>query len=75
MILTVLKLSVPAMSTVGCGVGVDEKGVKYWFMGDHRPMRYLVEKLKLQDQFGGDDPIQVEVENWQILGVLNGAGE
>jgi hypothetical protein len=73
MILTVHRITIPPMSTIGYGMGRDEHGVLYQFCGDHRPMRYLGERLSLRVEDG--DPIQVEVEDWQVVGAVQTAQE
>lgn len=66
----VIRVSIPAMSTVGYGTGLVledgiETGYTAEFVGDHRPMRHLGEAL-------GEalEPIEVELDDWQVLAVL-----
>ncbi len=68
-LIAVTKVSVPAMSTIGYGSGVDEDGRRVRFVGDHRPLRDLGEALTV-----ARDPILVRVEPWQDVGV-DGARE
>ncbi len=65
MFLTVYRVTIPAMSTIGYGVGKDENGKPYQFVGDHRPMRHLGEAVA-QAAYEGQLPI-VEVEAWQLI--------
>jgi hypothetical protein len=60
--LTVTHVNVPAWSTVGLAVGVDERGVEWPFVVDHRPGRVLVEALEAGEE------ILVDVEDYQLLG-------
>ncbi len=60
--ITVTNISVPAMSTIGYGEGIDENGNTVTFIGDHRPMRDLVEALMQAD----GEEVVAEVEDWQI---------
>jgi hypothetical protein len=60
--LTVTEVNVPAWSTVGFAVGVDEQGVEWSFVVDHRPGRVLVEALEAGEE------ILVDVEDYQLLG-------
>lgn len=64
--LTVIAASVPAYSTVGTAVGVDDEGVHWRFAVDHRPCAAIVEALESGEE------VLVDVEDWQLLG---GAGE
>ena len=65
MTLTVYRVSIPAMSTIGYGYGKDENGSSYRFVGDHRPMRHLGEMVA-QTPSADQLPI-VEVEAWQFI--------
>jgi len=56
-------VSVPAMSTIGYGEGIEtETGEEIRFCGDHRPLRDLGEALRY-----ASEPPEVEIESWQIL--------
>lgn len=39
------RISIPAMSTIGYGGGVDSAGNRVTFFGDHRPMRHIGEAI------------------------------
>ncbi len=55
----VFMVSVPAMSTIGYGEGIEtETGEEIRFCGDHRPLRDLGEALR----YASEPP-----ESWQIL--------
>jgi hypothetical protein len=59
----VLKVSIPAMSTIGYGFGINiETGAEIRFCGDHRPLRNFGEALRL----ASESP-EIEIEPWQIL--------
>ena len=59
----VFMVSVPAMSTIGYGEGIEtETGEEIRFCGDHRPLRDLAEALRY-----ASEPPEVEIESWQIL--------
>jgi hypothetical protein len=59
----VFSVSVPALSTIGCGQGVEiESGKEICFCGDHRPLRDLGEALR-----SASEPPVAEIEHWQIL--------
>ncbi len=60
--LTVVEVEVPAMSTVGIALGVDENNVRWMFAGDHRPMAALAEAL------GNGEEVIVEVGDYQVIG-------
>ena len=62
----VTRINIPPMSTMGFGWGTNEEGKKVKFAGDWRPMRDLGEAMQ---QTTSIDPIEVEVESWQILRV------
>ena len=64
MILTLERIRIPAWSTVGYGVGVDEDGRRVQFVGDHHPLRQLGETLAV-----ATEPIEVEVTDWQVLSI------
>lgn len=66
--LTVRAIKIPAMSTIGYGLGVNEEGKVIEFVGDHRPMRHLGESLKALAEAGEPAP-EVDVDDWQIVGV------
>jgi hypothetical protein len=59
----VFMVSVPAMSTIGYGEGIEtETGEEIRFCGDHRPLRDLGNALRY-----ASEPPEVEIESWQIL--------
>jgi hypothetical protein len=59
----VFMVSVPAMSTIGYGEGIEtETEEEIRFCGDHRPLRDLGEALRY-----ASEPPEVEIESWQIL--------
>lgn len=59
----VFKVSVPAMSTIGYGQGIEvETGEEIRFCGDHRALRNLGEILRF-----ASEPPEAQVEPWQIL--------
>ena len=60
--LTVVRVVVPAWSTVGIAYGIDAKGNRVRFVGDHRPMRRLGEAVQQSKE-----PIEVDTEDWQVL--------
>lgn len=62
-IVKVYRVHIPPMSTMGTGYGIDEEGNHVTFGGDHRPMRYLGEAMAGHSK---DDPIVVELEDWQV---------
>jgi hypothetical protein len=64
MTVTVLRISVPAMSSIGFGSGVNENGDHVEFAGDHRAMRNIGEAMQYTTS---NEPIVVELEDWQIL--------
>jgi hypothetical protein len=64
MLLTVTKVSIPAMSTIGYGTGIDDNGNEVKFIGDHRPMRHIGEAMRWAKH---DEPVEVDVEDWQIV--------
>lgn len=45
MTITVTRVNIPAMSTIGYGFGTDEDGNEVEFVGDHRPMRDIGEAI------------------------------
>ena len=58
-------VSIPTMSTLGFGYGIDSaNGDEVCFVGDHRPMRHLGEALG-----SGAEIIEVNVEDWQIISI------
>jgi hypothetical protein len=65
MIVTVHRISIPAMSTIGYGYGVDGEGNKVTFLGDHRAMRDIGREMQ---HTTSDDPIVVDLEDWQVTG-------
>ena len=59
----VFMVSVPAMSTIGYGEGIEtETGEEIRFCGDHRPLRDLGNALRY-----ASEPPEVEIESWQSL--------
>jgi len=42
---TVTRITIPPMSTIGYGFGTDEAGNHISFIGDHRPMRDIGEAI------------------------------
>ena len=64
MTLTLNQVSIPAGSTIGFGLGVDEDGRRVCFAGDHRPLRHLGEALTV-----ATEPIEVEVADCQLLSI------
>ncbi len=64
MVLAVFRVNIPAMSTVGYGVGMGEDGKTYQFVGDHRPMRDLGEAVARATT--SDELPTVTLEAWQI---------
>ena len=65
MLVQVLRVTVPPMSTIGYGYGVNEKGQEVSFVGDHRPMRYIGDLMMSL----APDPCEIELESWQIMSV------
>ena len=63
-LIAVTRVSIPAMSTIGYGRGVDDQGNLVRFAGDHRPLRQLGEALA-----AATEPIEVEVADWQALSI------
>jgi hypothetical protein len=64
----VLRVNIPAMSTIGYGWGetVDEEETRaVRFAGDHRPMMELGEAMEAS----GEEPVYAELEDWQILSI------
>lgn len=64
---SVERVNVPAMSTVGYGYGTGQAAcgpVSITFAGDHREMRYLGEAIEEAGQ-----PIEAEIETWQVIEV------
>ena len=64
MTITLERITIPAGSTIGYGQGIDHEGRCIRFAGDWRPLRDLGEALA-----GADEPIEVEVANWQVLSI------
>jgi hypothetical protein len=59
----VFKVTIPAMSTVGYGYGIDvETGAVVCFCGDHRPLRNLGEALR-----SSTESPEIEIASWQVL--------
>jgi hypothetical protein len=63
MLISVTRISIPAMSTIGYGWGKDETGRVVRFVGDHRPMRDIGEAMQ---HMTSDEPITVDLEDWQV---------
>ena len=63
MVIQLLRVSIPAMSTIGYGTGLDDDGRIVKFVGDHRPMRDLGEAMKYASIH---DPIMVDLDDWQV---------
>ncbi len=62
---TVFAVSIPAMSTIGYGSGLDDEGNEVRFTGDHRPMRHIGEAVTSARK---DEELPVvSLEPWQIL--------
>jgi hypothetical protein len=66
MTIRVTRINIPAMSTIGYGWGTDDGGRRVSFAGDHRPMRHIGEAMQ---HTTSDDPVTVELEDWQVLSV------
>lgn len=64
---TVERVTIPPMSTLGYGFGVDTAGNRVSFAGDHRPMRDLGEAIAAAS--ARDELPQVELESWQVLSI------
>ncbi len=65
MTIQVIALEIPAMSTIGYGLGWDEEGEAVQFVGDHRPIRHLGEAVA---QAASECELPtVELEDWQII--------
>ncbi len=65
MFLTVFRVNIPAMSTIGYGYGKDENGSSYRFVGDQRPMGHLGEAVA---QAPCEDALPtVELEDRQLI--------
>lgn len=62
MTVTVFRIRIPAMSTLGYGYGTAPEGQAVTFVGDHRPMRCLGQALGQATA-----PVVAEVEDWQIV--------
>ena len=62
MTVTVFRIRIPAMSTLGYGYGTAPDGQAVTFVGDHRPMRCLGQALGQ-----ATEPVVAEVEDWQIV--------
>lgn len=65
--ITVYRINIPAMSTIGHGYGKDEEGKDIRFVGDHRPMRDIGEAIAAAKS--EDDLPQVEPEGYQVIEV------
>ena len=66
MLVTVYRVNIPVMSTIGYGWGKDQQGNEVKFCGDHRPMLWLVREIK-QAAAEFDLPV-VNLDDWQIIG-------
>lgn len=64
---TVSGAEVPAWSTIGTLVGVDDEGNLIQFAGDHREVRHICEALEAGEE------VECEVEDYLILGVIPAA--
>jgi hypothetical protein len=53
------------MSTILTASGLDKKGRRITFAGDHRPM------LDLADAVDAEGEIEVHVESWQVLSAVD----
>ncbi len=62
--LTVFRVTIPAMSTIGYGTGKDERGKSYQFVGDHRPIRHLGQAVA--GAASVDELPTVDLEDWQL---------
>jgi hypothetical protein len=58
---TVNRVNIPALSTIGQGEGTTPDGRLVRFAGDHRPMRHLAEAL------AAGESVTVHLEPWQVL--------
>lgn len=68
MLVQVTRINIPAGSTIGFGEGTTDDGRTVRFVGDHRPM------LDIGMALGhSDEPIEVELEDWQIQSVTEAA--
>lgn len=66
MLVALRNVSIPAMSTIGYGIGIDiETGERVRFAGDHRAMRAVGEAMAFSER--EDEDVLVEVEDWQVL--------
>ncbi len=64
-LIEIRSISIPPMSSVGLAYGVAvETGEEIVFAGDHRCLRHIGEALQ-----SSDDPVEAQVESWQILSV------
>ena len=59
-----LRIQIPAMSTIRYGEGLDEDNPRVRFAGDHRPMRSLGQAVA-----NTSEPVYADVDDWQILEV------
>jgi hypothetical protein len=63
--ITVYRVNIPAMSTIGYGFGKDENGVDVMFVGDHRPMRDIGEAInnaRSEDELPKCDPPEYAIQ-------------
>lgn len=49
-------------------LGTDDNDEQWLFAADHRPAQAIIEALE------ADEPVEVEVESWQLLGGPHGSG-
>ncbi len=66
MVLAVFRVNIPAMSTVGYGVGWDEEGEVVQFVGDHHPMRHLGEAVAAPRSMD-DLSVVTDLDSWQFV--------
>lgn len=63
------RVNIPAMSSIGYGEGKDdETGETVNFIGDHRPMRELGERIRVATS--EEELPLVEPEDWQVVGKI-----
>lgn len=66
--ITVTRINIPAMSTIGHGWGTDETGNEIHFVGDHRPMRDIGEAVA-QAKSRDDLPQIEQPEDMYIISI------
>lgn len=64
MIVTVMKVRIPAMSTIGILTGRDEEGNTVTLAADHRPARHIGEAL------ADGELVEVTPEEYMVLSVV-----